>query len=132
MISPGISSTGRPPLGVPLVGDDVFVREGGGRHATTTAAKITAVGRVWVTIEAANSRRQWKLRKDTQRDARGVGYATNFVTPEQLAYDEKASTAAKYLAEQGIRVEYDSPWRGSDGTIALAEILRQATAGGGR
>ncbi len=110
----------------------MFVREGGGRHITTIPAKVAVVGRVWVTIEHPGSRRQWKLRKDTQRDARGVGYATNFATPEQLAYDQKVSAAAKYLAEQGIDVRYDSPWRGSDGTIALAEILRRAAAGGGR
>lgn len=122
------SSTGRPALGALSVGDDVFVREG----RRPIPATIIAVGRVWVTVQAVGSRRQWRLRKDTQRDDRGVGYGTNFATPDQLAYDEKTEAAWKLLREQGIDVRPDSPWRGSDGAIALAEILRQAIEAGDR
>ncbi len=124
-----VSPTGRPPLGKPEVGDEVFVREGGGRHTTTTAARITAVGRVWVTMQAVGSGREWRLRRDSQNDGRGIGYSTNFATPEQLAYDKKASAAHAYLRDQGIEVRYHSPWSGNDGAIALAALLRKADEG---
>ncbi len=123
--------TDRPALGTPAVGDPVYVREGGGRRIAIIPATITAVGRVWLTIRAVNSGREWRLRKDTQKDGHGVGYGTNFATPDQLAYDQKTEEAHKFLREQGIDVRYDSPWRGSKGVIALAEILRQVVAGGG-
>lgn len=118
----------RPALGTPSVGDPVFVREGGGRHTTTTPATIIAVGRVWLTLKANGSGREWRMRKDKQSAGTGIGYESNFATPEQFDYDRRAVAAYQFLRDQGIDVRLGSPWHGSAGNIALADLIRQATS----
>lgn len=115
----------RPPLGTPSVGDDVFVWEGGPRRPVVTPAKITVVGRVWLTIEAVDTKRQWRMRRDTQKDGSGVGYGVVFATPDQRAYDDRAAAASDFPRAQGIDVRHGSPWYGDAGNIELAELIKR-------
>ncbi len=111
----------RPPLGKPSVGDKVIVREGG-RRGGEIDATIVKVGRKWLTVESSYGRR-WRFSIETQRDDRGVGYGTRFVTPEQKAYYEALAEARKYVREvHGLDLRYGSPWAVRE--IELAEILR--------
>lgn len=117
---------GRPKLGPITKGDKVFIRRRTNRQVTTTPAMVTKVGRVWITLETQPDGRGERFRLDTQKSEHTFGYTDQFVTADQLAYDLKTIRANEFLREQGIEVRRESRWYGSNGAIALAEILRDA------
>ena len=110
----------RPELGKPKTGDPVHVRQG----RETTAASITAVGRVWVTIEALHGRGKWRMRIDKQNEGYPSAYQGHFYTPAQFEYDERMAEARTFLLAQGVDVRPESPWAGDDQLLALVELLR--------
>lgn len=112
-------------------GDKVFVvrsmndmrrRSDAGRYIP---AVVKSAARVWVTLTSDEGGWPfvWRMRLDTQDDGGNYpGSSYRFVTAEQKDREEATSAARKLLREQGIIVEYSSPWRGKE--AKLAELLR--------
>jgi hypothetical protein len=92
-------------------------------------ATITKAARVWLTITEATASslaREWRMRRDTQREDSAHSYVNRFVTAEQYEAEQRAAADAQFLREQGIEVAYGSPWRGR--VSELADLIRKAVA----
>jgi hypothetical protein len=119
----------RPALGELELGSPVVVhlprsrRRGGDRYVP---AQVSHKARVWITVEETGREHpnSWHLRLDTQDDGSDSNYRTRFRTPEQQLHEDALSEAHRYLTEQGITLEHDSPWRKTAwDTIRLARML---------
>lgn len=119
----------RPALGELEQGSPVVVhlsgsyRRGDDRYVP---AQVVSKARVWVTVEETGRQRpnSWRFRLDTQDDGSGSNYRTSFRTPEQQLHEDAHAEAHRYLGEQGLRLESDSPWRKTTwNTIRLARML---------
>jgi hypothetical protein len=125
-------TTTRPELGTLAPGDKVYVTPPryGLIEPEPIEATVKSVARVWVTIVGTVGERkhpqEWRMRLDTQ-DEGDRNYSqrnARFETPDQHAYDRRLTAAYNYLLGQGIRLDWDSPWR--DRTVELADLLRTA------
>lgn len=110
--------------GAPVV---VVVPSYGRRQAARyIPAEVTSKARVWVTVTATGMQHppSWRLRLDTQHDGSDTNYRVHFRTPEQALHEEARAEVDRYLGEQGIRLDLDSPWRRTAwDTIRLARML---------
>jgi hypothetical protein len=125
----------RPVLDSLRPGDPVIVTDPERRSAPPMEAHVVKAARVWITIAVGSAddgqpyRREWKMRRDTQNEANSYGWGgCQFVTPEQHAWDQQADAARRFLAGQGIDLRSDSPWRGGDRLLRLADLLNTITA----
>jgi hypothetical protein len=119
----------RPELGDIELGAPVVVhlpsKQGryGGRYVP---AQVVSKARIWVMVEETGREHpnSWRLRLDTQHDGSRDHHRTSFRTPDQQLHEEAHVEAYRYLGEQGIRLEYSSPWRKTPwDTIRLARML---------
>jgi hypothetical protein len=114
----------QPALGKLEVGDEVLVVERGyHRRAVKEGvqpirATVTSKARVWITVEKVDGptilgqyRRTWRLRLDHQTDGSDSAYAVQFYTFDQWRFHQAHNEAREYLTEQGIRIDWDSPWK---------------------
>lgn len=113
------------------VGEKVMVNPGassyGGRRREPIEAVVTRAARVWLTIES--SRYVWRMRRDTQRESSSsinAMHQARFLTLEQYAVVRARAAAFAALAEHGIRLKLDSPWRGHE--EELVSILQSAAS----
>lgn len=89
----------------------------------TRTAKVIRKARVLIVLEElGGQRKHWMMRLDTQREQGSEGnYVPYFRTIGQYEYDRAVNEARAFLAEQGVRVQYDGPWRGDE--IMLARLI---------
>ena len=97
------------------VGDEVAV------HATYRDTmfwgRVTAVARVWITVQSAGVSK-YRFRRDTQVDTDGH---YRFAMPEQVEFDERVKQAKKALYDRGMSTHSRVL---SDGhLIAVADLL---------
>ena len=119
----------RPALGELELGSPVGVhlprshRRGGDRYVP---AQVSHKARAWNTAEETG-RQQPNYRRlglDTQDDGSALTDRTRLRTPEQQLHEDALSEAHRYLTEQGITLEHDSPWRKTAwDTIRLARMI---------
>lgn len=121
----------KPELGTVKVGDTLYVIKSDRRRGPKPIETVvTKVGRVWIEMNqpgrTSSQYPDYRMRLDTQSDARGYGSPDIFLTPDQLAWQERERAAVVYLREQGLyRWELDSrggPWQGR--LLELANVLR--------
>lgn len=120
----------KPELGTVKVGDTLYVTEPNCRRPEPIEVIVTKVGRVWIEMsrpEYANfSWPGYRMRLDTQTTGSSTGSPTYFLTPDQLAWQERERAAVAYLKEQGLHHwELDTrggPWRGR--LLELANVIR--------
>lgn len=86
-------------------------------------AVVTSKARIWITAEQPYGLKSWRLRLDSQTDGSESSYAVRFYTPEQWRFHQVTRAASDYLTSQGIRIEYNSPWKTDSRTIKLARIM---------
>lgn len=133
----------RPELGKLEQGQQVMVRrslnDSRGRMLEDRyiPARVTKVGRVWVTLEATTHphRGIWRMRLDTQDEGtKYSGSNASFLTMDQHAWDETRDWALATLRDHGIDLRSDSPWRGREIELAdhLAKIDPHDTDGEGQ
>jgi hypothetical protein len=110
-------------------GDAVLIVPGryGGTSREPIAATITKAARVWLTITEISTKphpREWRMRRETQREDSEYSYVDRFVTAEQYEAEQRIARDRKFLEEQRIRIDHHSPWhsRISD----LADLIRKA------
>lgn len=118
----------RPELGDVKPGDPVIITDPD-RRGAQTSAHIVKASRVWIEIQADDSPRRWRMRRDTQNENTGFGYGGHrFVTVEQHAWDQRLNQADAYLTELGIEFRPGRLWSASEKRIQLADMIR-ATVG---
>lgn len=111
-----------PELGKLEVGDEILVVHPSYRTRNTDPnqperAVVTSKARIWITAEQpygldmSRYRKSWRLRLDNQTDGGESNYAVRFYTPDQWRFRQALNDAERYLVTQGIRVEWDSPWK---------------------
>jgi hypothetical protein len=91
------------------------------RQTKHYAGTVTEKARIWITVEreGAGFPKAWRLRLDNQGDTSQIStYSTRFQTPEQHRYHQARDAAARYLSDQGIRLDNTSPWRGREMELA--------------
>lgn len=107
------------------VGETVKVVEYNGRRANgenSREAIVSKVARIWITVKVGDWGRELRLRRDTQTDGSGFGYPSRFYTLAQWDERERQEEAKEFLREQGITVEYKSPWK--DREVDLSAMLK--------
>ncbi len=109
-----------------VIGQKVKIVSGGGRHTSTYDGAVTKISRAWCEITRDGYGRSERFRIDDQSDGSGIGYGVHFYTLDQWERQQRESEARAYLREQGISVEYGSPWR--DRVIELAELIKKPDA----
>nr|BEK71358.1 hypothetical protein KPHV_85850 [Kitasatospora purpeofusca] len=128
-MSPDQSTAARPPLGNIQPGDPVVVIDPDQRGAQT-AAHIAKAARVWLEIQADDSLRRWRMRRDTQNENTGFGYGGHrFVTVEQHSWDRRFEEATAYLADLGIMFHPGRKWSAPERRIRLADMIRALADG---
>jgi hypothetical protein len=119
----------RPELGPVAVGDELIVTENLSRRNTRTIpVEVTAVGRTWLTVKAADG---GYLRDDRFHMGTGTIYAPGkstgnpprIRTPEQIAWDGREAAAHAYLRENGIDVHGSRRW--AHDKVTLANLIRE-------
>jgi hypothetical protein len=95
-------------------------------------ATVTSKARVWIEAQQVDGdqryRRSWRFRMDNQTDGSDSHYADRFYTPDQYRFRQASISASDYLAGQGIRIDWDSPWKDEARTIELARMIWTAAA----
>lgn len=94
------------------VGDEVVVSNG--RGTKPYRATVEKVARVWITVRPTGSSHALteRFRLNDQTDGwTGAGGPGRFYTLEQWAEREAEMAAQAFLREQGITLEWGSPWR---------------------
>ena len=117
----------RPALGEIRVGDEVFVFAGhyGRKQPVPVLAHIAKIGRVWLDIDAASSRRTWRMRKDTQNEGSTYSHQARFLTAAQMEWWERLNDADTFLREQGIMTSIsEHGWHKPSGRVRLADLIR--------
>jgi hypothetical protein len=90
-------------------------------------AMIVKAARVWLTIAVEKPYpREWRMRRETQREETGTNYSDRFVTAEQYEAEQRAVRDLRFLNEQGVVIGPRSPWR--DRVSELADLIRKAVA----
>jgi hypothetical protein len=116
-----------------VVGSPVVVSESNvyRRKTVLISARVTSKARVWIEVTATTTGRSqsWRLRLDTQDDGDDSNYKVRFHTPEQAAFRTARDEASSYLSDQGIRLDYGSPWKQAAATIRLARMIWAAENG---
>lgn len=94
---------------------------------------VTSKARVWITVQqilppewatVSHTPRTWRLRLDDQTDGSASHYATRFYTPDQYRFRQALNAATGYLAQQGLRPDWQSPWHTDRGrTVELARAV---------
>lgn len=103
------------------VGSPVVVIEPSHRRRdkpTLVAGVVTDKARVWIVVKTAQPNRVYRLRLDSQTDGSDSIYDYRFRTPQQHAWEEAQNAAWQYLAEQGVRLDFSSPWRNQPMSLA--------------
>lgn len=119
------SRPGFDPAGLQVGSTVVVVDRPSWKRTEVYAGTVTKKARIWIEVKRADGNgfpREWRLRLDDQTDGtKSSTYGASFRTPEQHRYHQAYEEAAKYLVDQGLRVELSSPWNGR--TIELARLL---------
>lgn len=132
--------TSAPELGDLTVGSQILVVEPSYHRRRVedprpTNAVVTRKARIWITAESAHSnepdssyptryRKTWDLRMDNQTDGNENSYhATRFYTPDQYRFRQASISASQYLTDQGVRLDWASPWKDEARTIELARTI---------
>lgn len=115
------------------VGQRVIILPGGwGKKVAPVPARIMKVARIWMDVESVDKRfpLHWRIRKDTldEGDRNYSQGNARLYTLELWAERERGQNAHAFLAEQGIRLDVDSPWRQRE--IELADLIRKAITDG--
>lgn len=106
------------------VGDRVVITESHGRRDNRVYhGTVTSVARVWITVQP-DSGPPIKFRMDDQTTGSGSSNAPRFHTLDQYVARERRAAVEAFLREQGISLNYDSPWRTRE--VELAELLRSS------
>lgn len=100
------------------------------RHSATWRGVVVWVGRVWMQVvreedQGRPGALRHKFRLDNQSDGSKYGDRARFYTLGQHVEKQKLDEATSFLKDQGIRLDYDSPWRGRE--VQLALVLVSAT-----
>jgi len=101
------------------VGDTVIVTE---FRRDPREATVTKVGRVWFTIGEGHYEEKFRL--DDGTTGSGYSSAPHAYTREQWAAKQQSEEAYAYLREQGVSIDYGSPWRSR--AVELANLIRSA------
>lgn len=93
-----------------------------GDRTAPSRGTVTKIGRVWCEITTTGEYRiTRKFRIDDQSDGIGIGHGIHFYTEAQWTERQLRTRATDLLRDQGIRVDYDSPWRGRE--VELADLI---------
>ena len=93
-----------------------------GYKTAAVSGTVTKIGRVWIEVTPDGWGRALRFRLDDQTDGSRVGVSPHFYTLEQWAEKQRRDEAGKFLREQGISVDFGSPWRGRE--TELAALIR--------
>lgn len=126
--------TSAPELGDLAVGSEILVVEPRYHRRKEAAQPVRAVvtrkARIWIVAEqilppewakVPHLPKAWNLRMDNQTDGGESNHATRFYTPDQYRFHQASITAHEYLTDQGIRIDWASPWKAR--TIELARTI---------
>lgn len=107
------------------IGERVVVSENGRRRSDWPGI-VVWTGRVWMQVVRAEDHGDLralrrKFRFDTQTDGSTIGAPSRFYTLAQYAEKQRRDEALTFLKGQGVRLDYDSPWRRKE--ALLAEII---------
>jgi hypothetical protein len=107
-------------------GQEVMVSDVG-RSTANWRGIVVWVGRVWMQVVHEEDRAlpgafRRKFRLDDQTDGSVYSSRARFYTLEQYEEKRKLDDATSFLKGQGIRLDYDSPWRGKETELAFALI----------
>lgn len=91
------------------VGQPVMVHGGYGR-AEPVRGTVVKVARVWIDVHREGKNWGWRFRLDTQTDGGNFGSPPRFYTLDQWAQHQREESASAFLRQQGIMVDYSSPW----------------------
>lgn len=101
------------------VGDKVMITE----YRAVREAEVVKIARVWITVKYLGKySHESKFRLDIQTDGSNYGTPSRFYTMDQWEEKQRRDEASIFLSEQGISLEYRSPWRGRE--IELANVIR--------
>jgi hypothetical protein len=127
-----MAMNGKPPDGKLKAGDPVYVKRspndsrGRSNENRYLLARVTSAARVWVTVERAVpagsfNYQTWRMRLDTRDEgSQYPGNNASVLTPEQYAWEVARGKAVLSLREQGIQVDYNSPWYGREAELLAA------------
>lgn len=121
--------TKRPELGKLTVGQKVVVyrspddMRGRKKSDREIPAHVAKIGRTWVQLNRDDHPdffpSDWRMRMDVQNEATQYGGSNaSFATLEQHAWDEANRWGCQMLTENGITLEFRSPWRGQEHVLA--------------
>jgi hypothetical protein len=102
----------------------VMVFSGYGRSRYARPGTVAKIGRTWVTVEVEGRSPPRRFRLDDQTDGSGYSSGESFMTLDQHAAHQRQSEALAFLREQGVTLDFESPWRTR--TVELADIIRAA------
>jgi hypothetical protein len=103
----------------------VMMVDGHGRTLRTHRGKVVKIGRAWITVETEDYP-GWteRYRLDDQTNGGGYSYSPRFYTLAQWDERERQAQATKVIRDQGISINFESPWRGRE--VELAALLTAA------
>jgi hypothetical protein len=118
------------------VGDEIVlvyrsgkVTDGKSEDRAVRGVVITAK-RVNLIVEEKEGRlkikRSWTVRRDTRKEnGNTTSYGWIGYTVQEYERNECRDAAVRFLREQRISIGLDSPWRGDDRRIELADLIRR-------